>query len=221
MEKPFGIEALQDRLDHHPASFVVVLSGPAGAGKTSIRQGLLERDNNLRRCVTTTTRAKRHNETDGIDYHFVSEDAFRSGLKQGCFLEWAEVYGFLYGATFEAIAHALVKGGVVLLVVDVQGTAAWKRLLKERCVSVFVLPPSVKALEERLGRRNTEAPGAMKHRLEIAKNELVKAAEFDYMVVNKDLDRAVSEVQELIRAERHRPWRTPGLLVEYGYGNVP
>ena len=147
MEEPFGIEALQDRLDRHPESFVVILSGPAGAGKTSIRQGLLERDSTLRRCVTATTRAKRHGETNGVDYHFVSEDAFRSGLREGCFFEWAEVYGCLYGVTFKAIAHALAEGGVVLLAVDVQGAAAWKRLLEKRCVSVFVLPPSVRALE--------------------------------------------------------------------------
>ena len=221
MEKPFGVEALRDRLVRDPASFVVVLSGPAGAGKTSIRQRLLERDGTLRRCVTTTTRAKRHDETDGIDYHFVLEEAFRSGLKQGCFLEWAEVYGFLYGATFEAVAQALEEGGVVLLVVDVQGTAAWKRMLKERCVSVFVLPPSVNALEERLGGRKTEAAAALKLRMENARFELARAAEFDYLIVNRDLDRAVSDVQELIRVERRRPWRTPGLLAEFGRGNPP
>lgn len=220
MEKPFGIEALQDRLDRHPESFVVILSGPAGAGKTSIRQGLLEHDNTLRRCVTTTTRAKRHNETNGVDYHFVSEDEFRSGLKEGCFFEWAEVYGYLYGATFEAIARAIEKRGVVLLVVDVQGTAAWKRLLEKRCVSVFVLPPSARVLEERLGGRRTEKAGALKRRLENARFELDKAVEFDYLVVNSDLDRSISDVQELIRVERRRPWRTPDLLVEFGRRNV-
>ncbi|MDE2888073.1 MAG: guanylate kinase [Gemmatimonadota bacterium] len=221
MEKPFGIEALQDRLDRHPESFVVILSGPAGAGKTSIRQGLLDRDNTLRRCVTTTTRAKRHDETNGIDYHFVSEDEFRFGLEEGCFFEWAEVYGFLYGATFEAIARAIERRGVVLLVVDVQGTAAWKRLLNKRCVSVFVLPPSVKVLEQRLGGRMTEAVGALKRRLENARCELDKAVEFDYLVVNSDLDRAISDVQELIRVERRRPRRTPDLLAEFRRRSVP
>lgn len=221
MEKPFGIEALRDRIDSNPASFVVVLSGPAGAGKTTIRQGLLECDDTLRGCVTTTTRAKRHNEVDGADYHFVSEDAFRAGLKQGCFFEWAEVYGFLYGATFEAIAHALGQGGVVLLVVDVQGTATWKRLLGKRCVSVFVLPPSVKVLEERLGGRKTEEGGVLKRRLENARSELARAVEFDYLLVNRELERAISDVQELIRVERRRPWRTPDLLDEFGRRNVP
>ncbi|MDE2998902.1 MAG: guanylate kinase [Gemmatimonadota bacterium] len=220
METPFGIEALQDRLDRHPGSFVVILSGPAGAGKTSIRQGLLARDNSLRRCVTTTTRAKRHGETNGVDYHFVSEDAFRSGLQAGCFFEWAEVYGFLYGATFEAIARAIGKRGVVLLVVDVQGASAWKRLLRKRCVSVFVLPPSVEVLEQRLGGRRSEAVSAMRRRLENAGTEVEKAVEFDYLVVNSDLDRAISEVQELIRVERRRPWRTPDLLDEFARRNV-
>lgn len=220
MEKSFGIEALQHQLDRHPESFVVILSGPAGAGKTSIRQGLLERDNTLRRCVTTTTREKRHNETDGVDYHFVSEDAFRSGLEEGCFFEYAEVYGFLYGASFRAIARAIGEHGVVLLVVDVQGAASWKRLLKERCVSVFVLPPSPRVLEQRLGGRRTETAAALKRRLEKARSELEKAVEFDYFVVNSDLDRAVSDVQELIRVERRRPWRTPDLLDEFGRLNV-
>lgn len=221
MKNPFGIEALRDRLVSNPASFVVVLSGPAGAGKTTIRQELLECDNALRGCVTTTTRARRLNEVDGVDYHFVSEDAFRAGLKQGCFFEWAEVYGFLYGATFESIAHALGQGGVVLLVADVQGAATWKRSLGKRCVSVFVLPPSVKVLEERLGRRKTEEGGVLKRRLENARSELAKAVEFDYLVVNRELDRAISDIQELIRVERRRPWRTPDLLDESGRRNVP
>lgn len=220
MEKPFGIEALQDRLDSNPSSFVVVLSGPAGAGKTSIRQGLMERDDTLRRCVTTTTRAKRHNEVDGVDYHFVSKDEFRAGLKQGRFFEWAEVYGLLYGATFEAIARALGTDGVVLLVVDVQGTATWKRMLGKRCVSVFVLPPSVKVLEERLGGRKTEEVGVLKRRLENARSELANAVEFDYLVVNGELGRAISDVQELIRVERRRPWRTPDLLAQFGRRNA-
>jgi guanylate kinase len=221
MEKSFGIETLRRRLDRDPTSFAVVLSGPAGAGKTSISRGLLARDDALRRCVTTTTRAKRHDETEGVDYHFVSEEAFRSRLKQGYFLEWAEVYGFLYGTTFEAISRALGNGGVLLLVVDVQGTAAWKRLLKERCVSVFVLPPSVNVLEKRLGGRQTEEVAALKRRLKNARMELARAIEFDYLIVNTDLDQAITEVQELIRVERRRPWRTPDLLVEFGQGNAP
>ena len=221
MERSFGIETIRRQLDRDPASFAVVLSGPAGAGKTSISQGLLASDNTLRRCVTTTTRAKRHDETDGVDYHFVSEEEFRSKLKQGSFFESAEVYGFLYGATFEAIARALGNGGVLLLVVDVQGTAAWKRKLRERCVSVFVLPPSVKMLEHRLGGRQTEAANALTRRLEDARSELAKAVEFDYLIVNSDLDHAIADVQELIRVERRRPWRQPDLLVEFGRGDAP
>ena len=220
MEESTGIETLLGRLDRDPTSFAVVLSGPAGAGKTSIRQGLLARDDNLRRCVTTTTRAKRLDEADGVDYHFVSEMEFRTKLKQGCFLEWAEVYGFLYGATFEAVAHALENGGVLLIVVDVQGTAAWKRLLEDRCVSVFVLPPSLGALEKRLGGRRTEASAALKRRLGNVRVEVAKAPEFDYLVVNTDLDHAIADVEELIRVERRRPCRVPDILVEFGHGNA-
>ena len=221
MEESIGIDVLQDRLDCNPGSFALVLSGPAGAGKTSIGQGLLSRDASLQRCVTTTTRAKRPDETDGVDYHFVSEGAFRSKLKQGCFLEWAEVYGCLYGATFEAAARAVGNGGVLLLVVDVQGAAAWKRALDERCVSVFVLPPSATVLEERLRARRSEGAGALSLRLKNARTELARAEELDYLVVNADLDRAIADVEGMIRVERRRPRRTPDLLTEFERGIAP
>ena len=221
MEESRGIDSLQDRLDCNPGSFAVVLSGPAGAGKTSVAQGLLARDASLRRCVTTTTRAKRPDETDGVDYHFVSEAAFRSGMKLGCFLEWAEVYGCFYGATFEAAASAIGNGGVSLLVVDVQGAAAWKRVLNECCVSVFVLPPSASVLEARLRGRQSEGAGALDRRLKNARTELARAREFDYLVVNTDLDRAIADVEGMIRAERRRPRRTPDLLAEFERGIGP
>ena len=221
MEESTGFDILKDRLECNPGSFAVVLSGPAGAGKTSIAQGLLARDASLHRCVTTTTRTKRPDETDGVDYHFVSEAVFRSRLKQGCFLEWAEVYGYLYGATYEAAARAIGNGGVLLLVVDVQGTAAWKRVLCERCVSVFVLPPSARELEERLRGRQSERAGALALRLKNARMELAMARAFDYLVVNTDLDRAIADVEGIIRVERRRPRRTPDLLAEFERGIAP
>ena len=221
MEDTFGIDVLQDRLECNPGSFAVVLSGPAGAGKTSIGRGLLARDDSLRKCVTTTTRTKRPNETDGVDYHFVSEEAFRSSLKQGCFLEWAEVYGCLYGATFDSAARAIGNGGVLLLVVDVQGAAAWKRVLNERCVSVFVLPPSASVLEARLRGRQSEGAGALALRLRNARTELARAEEFDYLVVNTELDRAIADVEGMIRVERRRPRRSPDLLAEFERGFAP
>jgi guanylate kinase len=153
---------------------------------------------------------------DGVDYHFVSEDAFRAGLARGDFVEWAVVHGFQYGAAVESVEAALVDGQVMLLDIDVQGTVTWKRALEERCVTVFVLPPSLEVLQERLRGRRTEGKSSYQVRMKNARRELAQADSYDYAVVNDDLDRAVGALRAVIEAERCRPRRLHGLLSGLG-----
>ncbi|MDA0748844.1 MAG: guanylate kinase [bacterium] len=209
-------ESLAGRLD--PGAFALVLSGPPGAGKTSVGQALLERDSEIRPCITSTTRPMRPGEVDGVDYHFLSEAVFREKVAQGGFVEWAEVYGALYGATVEAVSQALSGGGAMLLVVDVQGVAAWKQALKSHCVSVFLVPPSIEELERRLAGRSTEEGEVLQRRIGNIRKELSQAYLFDYLVINDHLEQAILKVQNLVQAERSRPWRMPGVLVDLGAG---
>ncbi len=199
-----------------PRAFALVVSGPSGVGKTSICQGLVAQDSSIRRCVTTTTRPKRPAEVDGVDYHFISEEAFREELSRGDFLEWAVVHGFQYGAAVESVETALLDGQVMLLDIDVQGTATWKRTLEEQCVTVFVLPPSLEVLQERLRRRRTEGKSSYRVRMKNARKELAQADSYDYTVVNDDLAQAVATLRAIIGAERSRPRRLYELLSGLG-----
>ena len=216
MECPGALQELEKRFTLHAAAFAVLVSGPSGVGKTSICRGVLAQDPTLRACVTTTTRPMRPGERDGVDYHFVSERSFRERLAGGRLLEWAEVHGFLYGATLEAVEAALADGQVMLLDVDVQGERVWKRIMQGRCVTVFVLPPSLDVLTKRLADRKTEEERSFRRRLQDARKELVRANTYDYAIVNDSLEQAVSTLQAIVRAERCRPGRMPDALSGLG-----
>ncbi len=194
------------------SSFALIVAGPSGVGKTSICQGILGTDSRVRACVTTTTRPKRSGEMDGVDYDFVSVEAFQERIEKSEFVEWAKVHGFFYGATFDAVSRALSGGEVMLLDVDVQGMKRWKSVLEDRCVTAFVVPPSIEALEKRLEERKTEDASSFKMRMEDAKREVSLADGFDYLIVNGDLDRAVSDLEAIISAERCRPHRMGSAL---------
>ncbi len=213
-----AIRALHQKLIQYPESFAVVVVGPSGVGKTTMCRRVLNLniDFKIRRCVTSTTRSKRQGEVDGIERRFISEEAFLLGIQQGIFVEHARVHGYWYGATLDAVFEALSDGHVMLMDVDVQGVETWKQVLLDRCVTVFVLPPSIDILAERLHERQSETHEAFQLRMENAIQELQKSGTCDYLIVNDVLDRAVDDLQVIIGAERHRTHRVRQLLFDLG-----
>jgi len=190
--------------------FLLVLSAPSGAGKTTIAQALLAARDDLGFSVSATTRPPRAGERDGQHYHFLSRAEFDRRVAAGAFLEWAEYGGHRYGTLRAEVDRVLAEGRHVLLDIEVQGA----RQVWERCqnvVSVFILPPSARALADRLGGRNTEERAAVARRLRTAVEELGEAARYDYVVVNADRTQAVAEVAAILDAEAHRPRRQASL----------
>lgn len=179
---------------------LVVLTAPSGAGKTTIARRLTAAEPRLRFAVSATTRAPREGEREGVDYFFLSEPEFRRRIAEGAFVEWEEVYrGTLYG-TLRTELERIAPDGAALLDLDVKGALSVKRAYGEHALTVFVRPPSLAALAERLQARGTESADALAERLERARIELGYAPEFDVVVVNDDLDRAVAETLHHVRA---------------------
>ena len=205
--KKTGVKRIRQKLGDNPDAYAVVVAGPSGVGKTSICQGVLHADSGVLCCVTTTTRPPRDDEIEGVARHFVTVAQFEAMQKRGDFVESAKVHGHLYGATFNAVAKALSGGQVMLMDVDVQGVAAWKKVLGDRCVTVFVVPPSLDVLAERLNARQSESMSAFRLRMENAVSELVQAKNSDYVVVNDKLEQAIADLLAIIHAERRRTRR--------------
>jgi guanylate kinase len=183
------------------AGFPVVVAAPSGTGKTTVCRAVVERDAEIVFSVSHTTRGRRAGEVDGVAYHFVDEDAFTRMVERGEFLEWAVYNGHRYGTSWRAIETPLSKGHDVLLEIEVQGA----RQVRERRPDarfVFLLPPSFEVLRRRLSGRGTDDPAAVAQRLELAREELRAAPEFDYALVNDDLERCVAGLLEILRAER-------------------
>lgn len=198
--------------------FALVVSGPSGVGKTSICKKVIERDKRIRPIVTTTTRLKREGEAEGLDYHFVSEFQFDALLSDGAFLEHATVHGSRYGTTQTAFSTAVEKAEMILLDVDVQGAQAWRGVLRERCITLFVLPPSLEMLRERLAGRQSEGEESLKVRTANAIKEMTFASTYDYVIVNHELDQAIQDVESLLLTERSRPSRQGALLNSLNIG---
>ncbi len=179
-----------------------VLSAPSGAGKTTVAEMVLPSVPDLDRSISHTTRSKRHEETDGVDYYFVDERTFKKMVDDDEFIEWANVHGAMYGTSFKTIDTALENSDRdLLLIIDVQGAEALRNKdIDSR--SIFLLPPSLEELERRLTGRGTESPDKLKIRLDAAKNEMEQKEKFDYVIVNDDLDTAVKELISAINAER-------------------
>ncbi|HSO07724.1 MAG TPA: guanylate kinase [Pelomicrobium sp.] len=193
-----------------------IVAAPSGAGKTSLVAALLERDPAVRLSVSYTTRPPRAGEVDGRDYHFVDRAAFQAMLERGEFLESAEVYGNFYGTGDAWVRERLAEGDDVLLEIDCQGAAQVRRLMPE-AVGIFVLPPSLDALRERLQARGKDNAEIIDRRLAAARDEMRRVGEFDYVIINKEFDIALRDLEAVVRAERLRlpkQLRRHGALVE-------
>ena len=185
---------------------LIVVSAPSGAGKSTLVHSVLERDPLLRFSVSYTTRKARGSERNGVEYYFVSENDFAAMRERGEFLESAQVHGFLYGTKRELIDQTLASGYDAILDIDVQGAAQIRRSFPG-AVTVFILPPSRQVLQTRLESRNLNGPSHIERRIRNAAEEVRTYNEFDYVIVNDDLERATAALQAVIVGERHRPGR--------------
>jgi guanylate kinase len=187
-------------------AFPLVLSGPSGAGKSSVAEWLLQSDRDVILSVSCTTRARRGQEVEGIDYFYVEEPDFLARRDRGEFLEWALVHGNLYGTPRTFLDRKIRDGQIVLLDIDVQG-AMQVRQSRNDAVLVFLMPPSLQALEERLRGRSTDADDVIERRLIAARREMHTAPAYDYIVVNRDLGDTRRAVAAIVEAERSRASR--------------
>ena len=190
---------------------MLVLSSPSGAGKTSIARRLLAEDDNLTLSISATTRAMRPNEVDGRDYHFVDQTRFDAMVARDEFLEYATVFSHSYGTPKADVMAVLERGGDVLFDIDWQGTQQVANAARTDLVSVFILPPSRAALHQRLVSRAQDSADVVKARMAKASDEISHYREYDYIVVNEDLDRSVESVRAILAAERLRRDRQVGM----------
>ncbi len=191
---------------------MLVLSSPSGAGKSTIARNLLEKEKTLELSVSVTTRPRRGSEIDGTHYHFLTKLEFERRRDSDALLEWAEVHGNLYGTPRDPVDEVMSEGRDMLFDIDYQGGLQLMEKARADVVSVFLLPPSMSELKSRLERRAEDAADAIKKRLANAEEEITHWREYDFVVVNDDLDRAFHEVQSILIAERLRRDRRPGLF---------
>ncbi|HEY2905597.1 MAG TPA: guanylate kinase [Vicinamibacterales bacterium] len=186
-----------------------IVSAPSGAGKTTLVERLVEGTTHLKMSRSYTSRAARQGEADGVDYNFVERGRFEAMIAADEFLEWAEVFGNLYGTCAVDTERMLAAGDDVVLVIDVQG-ARKVRALGLVATSIFVMPPSADVLEQRLRGRSKDSEAEIQRRLLVAKQEVASFAEYDFIVVNDHIDAAVERLQEVVLAERSRSNRMSG-----------
>ena len=182
-------------------NFCIVLSSPSGAGKTSISKKLLQKDKKISLSISCTTRPKRKGEINKKDYIFTSEENFIKQIKKGKFLEHASVFGYRYGTLQQTVSNFFKKKKDVLFDIDWQGYQQLKQTGLE-VVGIFILPPNKRELIRRLKNRGRDTPEEMKKRMSLAQDEISHFPEYDYVVVNNDLDTCVSKIQNIIVAER-------------------
>lgn len=192
-------------IDSKATPLLIVLSGPSGVGKDAVLNGMKRRRYPLYYAVTATTRPRRERERDGVDYYFVSRTDFKKMIERNELLEWANVYGNLYGVPGRQIQEALARGQDAVVKVDVQGAAAIKKIAPQ-AVFIFLAPPSMNDLENRLRQRRTESGIDMELRMKAAQEEMKQLPMFDYIVVNhKDgIEAAISQIEAIIIAEKCR-----------------
>jgi guanylate kinase len=182
-----------------PKGFLVILSAPSGTGKSTICRKLLQRRKDLRYSISCTTRDPRPGEKDGKHYFFIDKDEFKRRIQRNDFLEWAIVHDRYYGTPRSYIEETIKDGLSVLLAIDIQGAAAIRRKMPDS-VLIFLTPPSIEALKERLAMRK-DASDSVARRLASSRAELAAAKNYDYLVVNDDLERAVDHISSILTAE--------------------
>jgi len=195
----------------HRRGFLLVLSSPSGAGKTTITRRLLERDPSLAVSVSVTTRPPRSGEVDGRDYHFIDQPRFVQMVAGGELLEHAVVFGHCYGTPRTPIEAVLAAGNDIVTDIDWQGTQQVAERVPHDLVTIFVLPPSMAALEARLKQRAQDSAAVVADRMAKSAEEMSHWSEYEYVIVNRDVDESVAEVQAIVTAERLRRIRQIGL----------
>ena len=190
---------------------MLVLSSPSGAGKTTLSRMLLAEDRGVTLSVSVTTRKMRPGELEGRDYQFIDRRRFDALIEKDALLEWAEVFDNYYGTPAKPVMDALAAGRDVLFDIDWQGTQQLREKARNDLVSVFVLPPSIPELERRLRSRAQDDYETIHRRMAKAADEMSHWAEYDYVVINRDLDRAFADVKAILAAERLKRERQPGL----------
>ena len=184
---------------------LVILSSPSGAGKTSIARALVKGNQNFLFSVSATTRKSRPGEVNGREYDFLTVDQFRQKIKEGQFLEHAKVFGNLYGTPLQAVRDSISQGKSVVFDVDWQGGKQIRSSsLSEFVISIFILPPSIKELHDRLMNRAQDSSETVKDRMKKSIDEIMHWKEYDYVIVNRDFDKTLSEVESIITSEKLR-----------------
>jgi guanylate kinase len=191
---------------------MLVLSSPSGAGKSTLSRRLLESDPKIAMSVSVTTRAKRPNEVEGKDYYFVSPERFEAMVKQDAFLEHATVFKHRYGTPKDAVNKILDEGRDVLFDIDWQGAQQLSQKAKDDLVRVFILPPSREELERRLSTRAQDSAEVVAARMAEADNEISRWSEYDYVIINDDVEKAERELKAIVAAERLNRQRQTGLV---------
>ncbi len=182
---------------------LVVIAAPSGAGKTSLIAALLQKSNTIQLSVSHTTRQPRDAEVDGQHYHFSSQTDFQKMVKNDDFLEYAQVFGNFYGTSRQALEQQLATGNDVILEIDWQGARQVKKLMPN-CVGIFIMPPSKQALQQRLTGRGQDSDEIINRRMADAVSEMSHYDEFDYLIINDDFERALSELELVIGAQQYR-----------------
>ncbi|MCJ2029904.1 guanylate kinase [Methylobacterium sp. J-043] len=219
-------DATHGRPDIARRGLILILSSPSGAGKTTLTRAIAQRPEwGLDLSISVTTRSRRPSEIDGRDYRFIDREAFEDLRTRDDLLEWAEVHGNFYGTPRRPVEKTLGQGRDMIFDIDYQGTRQVRQRLQDDVVTVFILPPSFSELRNRLERRAEDAPETIERRLANARNEMQRWSEYDYVIVNDDLDESFRALQSILAAERLKrtrrtglPGFVDGLLAEAGQG---
>src|SRR5437764_298218 len=201
-----------DQFRRQRRGLLIVLSSPSGAGKSTIARMLLESDREVTMSISATTRPKRPGEADDVDYHFVDDPEFDRMVAACEFVEWAHVFGYRYGTPKAPVKQALRRGRDILFDIDWQGARQLEPDFGEHLVTVFLLPPSMAELEERLQNRQTDSPAVIADRMKRAADEIDHWAEYEYVLVNRDVATCLSQVRAIVTAERSKRVRQTDLV---------